>query len=100
MTVDHTMFTHLSPCAPAASTGPSRWVLFWAPPPLAGAEDSAAAQESSGWFWFHPAPFHRVPTRVSRALQPEGRSSLPVPGHSVREAWWEREASWPILVPC
>lgn len=62
LSVDHALFTHLSFCAPAASTGPPRWLLFWAPPPLARAKNTTAAQESSGWFWFHPAPLHRVPT--------------------------------------
>lgn len=69
--------THPSPCAPAAAPGPERWVLSWAPPPLAGAADTAAAQKSPGWLWLHPAPLHRVPTRVRRALQPEGTSHSP-----------------------
>lgn len=83
VSIGYTMLIHLFPFAPAASPGPTRWVLFWTPPPLAGAQDTAAAQKSPGWLWFHPASLHCVPTGVSCALQPEGMSSLPVPGHCV-----------------
>lgn len=98
VSIGYTMLIHLFPFAPAASPGPTRWVLFWTPPPLAGAQDTAAAQKSPGWLWFHPASLHCVPTGVSCALQPEGMSSLPVPGHCVGGgARWARGASWPIL---
>lgn len=74
----------LSPCAPTAASGPERWVLPGAPPPLAGATDTAAAQKSPGWLWLHPPPLHRVPTGVSGALQPEGTPT------------WSRQP-WPHL---
>ncbi|KAM5308068.1 rho GTPase-activating protein 23 isoform 4-T4 [Glossophaga mutica] len=57
-----------------AAAGPERWVRSWAPPPVAGDPDAAAAQKSPGWLWLHPAPLHRVPARVRRALRPEGPS--------------------------
>lgn len=99
--IGYTMLIHLFPFAPAASTGPTRWVLFWTPPPLAGAQDTAAAQKSPGWLWFHPASLHCVPTRVSRALQPEGTSACQcLAAMWERGAPWERRASWPILATC
>ena len=67
----------LVPCASTAAAGPERWVLPWAPPPLAGAADTAAVQKSPGRLWLHPAPLHCVPPRVRRALQPEGTPTLP-----------------------